>query len=310
MNVGLAYPHERGTTGEHLGRALEREHRVTSIDLRRLPGWRVYFGCAIPMGWPPDPRPLLGPDGVAVLVEVDGQGGRHMARTGSLGIPRVFWGIDSHRPSKRRFHRAILDDFDHIFLAQKDDVPVYRQWHPNVQWLPLAAASDQHRDLGLTRDLDVVFVGSLDPSRHLDRVRLLERLSRRFRVHCQENVWGEDMARLFSRARIVFNKSVGGDLNMRVFEAMACGAMLLTDRIDAGLDDLFEDRRHLVTYRERDLEDLVAHYLAHDDERLAVATSGKDLVLRHHTYDDRARHLLRPFMPAPILRGEAVSPAI
>jgi len=106
-------------------------------------------------------------------------------------------------------------------------------------------------------------------------------------------VFREDMARLHSRARIVFNCSLAGDLNMRVFEALASGSLLLTDRIDAGLEALFAHREHLVLYEDDTLEQEVARYLADDHAREAIAARGRRLVSAHHTYARRMRQLLR-----------------
>jgi len=55
---------------------------------------------------------------------------------------------------------------------------------------------------------------------------------------------------IHARSRVNLNCSLNGDLNLRIFEVLASGGMLLTDRLgpQAGLDLLFDDGRHLVTY--------------------------------------------------------------
>lgn len=298
MHVWLGYPRERGTTAEHLERALARHHHVSVLDLSSLPGWRVYGGFAIPTGFPPSLAALIPDPKPDLYLEVDGLGQRHLPGTRRLrdhGIATALWGIDSHRYHRRIFHEAIMGHFDRLFLTQKDAVPGYQRLHPSVYWVPLAADAQLHQERPAERDLDIVFVGNLHPARHLDRVRLLDRLAARFTVITRDDLWGEDMARLFSRAKIVFNRSVGGDLNMRVFEAMAAGAMLLTDEIGAGLSDLFQDKKHLVTYREHDLVELAAHYLASPGERQEIARRGQAEVMAYHTYDDRAMRLTLPF---------------
>ncbi len=84
----------------------------------------------------------------------------------------------------------------------------------------------------------------------------------------------EEMARTYSAARIVFNRSIRNDVNMRVFEAVACGSLLLTNDLgDNGQAELFRDGVHLATYREaEDLLDKLAFYL--DREALAGADRG------------------------------------
>ena len=40
----------------------------------------------------------------------------------------------------------------------------------------------------------------------------------------------EEMAKIYSASRLVFNRSIKNDVNMRVFEAVACGSLLLDQR--------------------------------------------------------------------------------
>ncbi len=77
------------------------------------------------------------------------------------------------------------------------------------------------------------------------------------------------MARTYSAARIAFNRSIRNDVNMRVFEAVACGSMLMTnDLSDNGLATLFRDGMHLATYREGDdLLDKLAFYFGREGLR-------------------------------------------
>jgi len=98
----------------------------------------------------------------------------------------------------------------------------------------------------------------------------------------------------FNQSRIVLNKSLFGDLNQRVFEAMSCGRMLLTDQIGNGLGDLFESGSHLVTYDDLDsLQDGVEHYLGNQGERKSIALAGQREVLRKHTYENRVLQIAR-----------------
>ena len=71
---------------------------------------------------------------------------------------------------------------------------------------------------------------------------------------------------------------------MRLYEATGVGSLLLTDE-GANLSELFEPGREVVTYA--DVDDLVEkarHYLAHDEERRAIASAGQARTLRDHTY--------------------------
>lgn len=97
------------------------------------------------------------------------------------------------------------------------------------------------------------------------------------------------ISRIYSSSKIGFNYSIKNDINMRIFEVMSCGSLLITNRIrDKGFKELFEDGKHLVTYRNRrELFKLVDYYLAHDREREEIAGNGYQLVTKYHTYEMR-----------------------
>jgi spore maturation protein CgeB len=124
------------------------------------------------------------------------------------------------------------------------------------------------------------------------RRALLDRLGRNFRVHEVQGAFREDMARFFSRAKVVFNCSLSGDLNMRIFEALSCESFLVTDRIANGLTDLFADGEHLAVYDDESLERVVAEALANDRRRAEIAARGAKLVRKHHTYKERMARLV------------------
>ena len=211
------------------------------------------------------------------------------------GCRTAWWAIDSHLHARDEggWHFAVAPRFDLVLVAQKDHVGDYEARGCRAAWLPLACDPGVHHRFGPEsgRDLDVVFVGNVLPI-HARRRRLLDRLRGRFSLVERQGVWREDMARLFARAKIVFNCSLAGDLNMRVFEGLASGALLLTDRIENGLGTLFGPGEHLALYDDETLEREVARWLADPVGRTRVAARGQALVLRHHTYLHRMRELV------------------
>jgi glycogen(starch) synthase len=218
----------------------------------------------------------------------------------------ALWAIDTHLHARKEddWHLVLGPRFDHVFVAQRDHVATFVR----ASWLPHACAPEVHRQPtpASGRDLDVVFVGHVRPF-HERRRQLLERLSRRFRVAIHQGVWREDMARLFARAKVVWNCSLAGDLNMRVFEGLASGALVVTDRIGNGLDALLADREHLTLYGDdASLDDVVARALADHGGREAIAARGQGLALRHHTYAARMAQVVREALAAPLPDGRAV----
>ena len=77
-----------------------------------------------------------------------------------------------------------------------------------------------------------------------------------------------------------------GFISNRIFDAAGCGAFVLSDAA-RGSADLFGD--DLVTYRsEQEFGERVEYYLAHPEERRAVANRLKERVLAKHTFAHRA----------------------
>lgn len=81
----------------------------------------------------------------------------------------------------------------------------------------------------------------------------------------------------------------------RVYEIMGRGGFLIMPYIK-GLDDTFEDGKHLVYYEFGDfkqLKTLIDYYLEHTSEREYIRRAGHELVANHHTYTQRWKAILK-----------------
>ncbi len=210
--------------------------------------------------------------------------------------------------------------------ARSYDLVIVNDHYHGIQWLelgarrmetlPMSACDPEfHHTFELTAAereqyaCDVGFVGTLIPH-HLysERIAALEAL-RDFdlgiwsvhevppalRPYYRGPALGEQMLRVTCGARLTVNTH--GDFmryggNMRLFEACGVGTFQIADD-RPGVAQWFTPGEHLVTYRDHDhLRELVAHYLAHDDERARIAAAGHAHVHAHHTYDQRMARLM------------------
>jgi spore maturation protein CgeB/ubiquinone/menaquinone biosynthesis C-methylase UbiE/thioredoxin-like negative regulator of GroEL len=206
-------------------------------------------------------------------------------------LPKVCYLIDTHIDFDR--HLKIAKNFDFVFLAQKAYVQTMTQAGiKNVMWLPLACDTEIHGKVTVSKQCDVGFVGSISSTR--DRRRnLLDKIEKQFDLDCQRKFMDE-MAEHFSKSRIVFNNAINNDLNMRVFEALCSGSMLVTDPAPgSGLEELFKDKEHLVIYDDENLEATISHYLENASEREKIASAGRKEVLARHTYVHRAESIIQ-----------------
>ena len=165
---------------------------------------------------------------------------------------------------------------------------------------------------GQTKCLDALFVGSGDLRRILlleaikDKVTIFgNRWTRNFPLISRElqaritdqPVWGQDLHQLLAQASVVLNITrsdfYGAEtgVNLRIFETVAAGCFLLTDHCDE-LEDLFVIGQEIDTFRSaRELADKLHYYLAHEDERMAMARRGYEKLMQAHTWQIRIRHM-------------------
>lgn len=79
-------------------------------------------------------------------------------------------------------------------------------------------------------------------------------------------------------------------VTLRTYEVLACRGFLLSDRVSAMETDL--QGCLVITDGYDDLREKIAYYLAHDEERISIASKGYDHVVKHATVQARAEQLL------------------
>jgi hypothetical protein len=211
-------------------------------------------------------------------------------------IPTACFQIDVHAYTCRRICWSMLFDYAILFHPGFDE-QFRRAGHPKPLILPHAVDAETFEKSEGERDLEVGWVGRVDGPIYKTRRRVLRLLSQHFRM----NEWWrsytyEEMAKVYQQSKIVVN--VGGDYylqdaNLRVFEAMAAGALLIT-QLPSELTLIgFEPDVHFIGYKdEKELLDLVKYYLRNEKERQQIAEAGREKVLKEHTYDTRVETLL------------------
>ena len=134
-----------------------------------------------------------------------------------------------------------------------------------------------HKDQGIARDIDILFLGNLNGSMHPRRNHLLERIARmsdRCKVVIGEGFIDEAYAHMLNRARIVFNCSVRGEMNLRAFEATACGALVFIEEDNLESQVYLRPGEDAVYYSDSNLEERLQYYLDHEEERARIAKNG------------------------------------
>lgn len=309
IHVWLAYVSYPVTTAAYFERALRRQCRTTTIGPPLPPEliekWQLQ-NMKLPLkeqdistGFRPDMVEILSgtapenrPD---LYLWVESVGGHYPLNLAAITCPKVCYLIDSHL--NLPMHLDWAQQFDMVFIAQREYLDAFRKQGTKAYWLPLGCDPEVHCRAELQKSHPIGFVGGVQPGSR--REALLTELSSRIPVHYERCFW-DDMARLFSRSKIVFNEAVKNDLNMRVFEVMSTGSLLLTDMArNSGQVELFRDGEDYAVYRDSSVSDVARFYLDNEELREQIAARGQHLVHNAHTYSHRIEDLI-----AVSLRGK------
>ncbi|HUJ79570.1 MAG TPA: glycosyltransferase [Nitrospiria bacterium] len=240
---------------------------------------------AVPFGWELDP---------AMIARI------------SVDTVTLAWFCDDHWRFDD-FTRYLAPAFTWSATTATSALPKYeRIGYRNVIHTQWACNHFSYRKLDLPLIHEVTFIGQP----HGDRRRVIDRLRR---AGLEVKVWGygwesgrlsqEEMIRTFNQSRINLNLSNASVVSLRHallpwtrphdqikgrnFEIPGCGGFELSGVAD-NLGDYFDIGREIVCFGSTgDLIDKIRYYLAHEDERRAIAEAGYKRTLAEHTYEKR-----------------------
>jgi hypothetical protein len=302
MKIWLSYVAYPVTTAVYFERSLRKICRTTTIgpplpsdliDRWQLQNMKLPLrGQEISTDFTPDMAEIVSntasaeqPDLYLWAESVGGHAPRNLA---ALKCPKACYLIDSHLSLP--MHLEWGKNFDMVFIAQREYLEAFRQHGMRAFWLPLGCDPEIHRKTGPEKAFEIGFVGGVQQGSR--RQRLLASLGAHLPIQYERCFW-DDMAQLFSKSKIVFNEAVRNDLNMRVFEVMSTGSLLLTDLArNSGQDTLFMDGEDCAVYRDNEIVDVARFYLENDSLREQIAARGQRMVHNAHTYGHRMEDLL------------------
>lgn len=240
----------------------------------------------------------------------------------------VLYAVDTHIHSwlpwyGQAFDICLVSLKDHLSFFRHKMVPDERVlWSPPYALSTCMSAPLLYCNRAFAaekRPLPCVFVGSTDANTMPLRHHFLQHLGA---LVPQLRVIQGYYSKYYPFARIVVNICEQGDLNFRNFESMGCGAALVTPAIGNGLNDLFEDGKHVKMYEiapfgapehPRPLDEICAiavqaaesaagqilQLLRDDDLRQTLARHGCEEVKRAHMAEHRVQSLVRLVQSLP-----------
>ena len=216
-----------------------------------------------------------------------------------------FYVVDSHIHGS--WYPTYRDAFDCCAVSLHDHLPAFKvpAFPDTTLWLPPYARQQDIPIPDAEMKWDVLFVGNVDPETTPKRAEFLDRLEALLPDTVHVTKTGQYNA-VYPHGRIVLNIAERDDLNFRVFEVMACGACLLTPRVEHGQDQLFPAGDFFESYENLNAEDAAAKIqalLADPEKRKRFAAAGAAEIDRAHRMKHRARDL------ATLIRSDDVQAA-
>lgn len=230
------------------------------------------------------------------------------------------WFIDSRHncnpglrvPDDDTNAQTLADGGGWVFQAQR------RDWLRNVEsatvrssWLPLAADPDVWEPKGTERTIDVGFGGNVWCE---TRGKTLEAIKARHTLG-QWTGTPEQLAQGYGRSKVGFNIStrydgpVAYDINMRVFEVMACGLPLVTNELPEMRILGFAYDWHYMGFENipTGLHKIGEVLRWPEQKRLEMGARARKLIVDAHTYKHRMINALEVLAEVGIIKEDTTT---
>jgi glycosyltransferase involved in cell wall biosynthesis len=209
--------------------------------------------------------------------------------------PNAFWiqesgddpqNFERNYPKANRFHYTITPD--------KQSAQEYRNRGINADWVPHWADTAVQFPMNLEPKYVAVTSRGRGGSAFLDYIT-------DWAEGAIGNKNGMDVVKhteFLNSGLMVIQNSRWKEITRRIFEAMACGKMVLTDRLDesTGLSEMFIDGEDIVYYDEMfDCIEKINYYNENEEERERIAYNGMVKVIANHTQIQRVDKLIEKF---------------
>jgi len=195
---------------------------------------------------------------------------------------------DTHLGFDYRLKKA--REFKKVYVNQLDAVDLFKEKGVDATWLPHAVEPMAYPDKPLCiKKYDIGFVGFVTFEK---RAIFLDRMLKEFPNFYVGQHFFEDCAEKFRQSKIVLNTSATDDLNMRFFESWGTGSFTLSEYIPSFEKMDLPVEAEMISYKSHDdCVEKVKYYLKNAEERILIAETMKDYILKHHTYQERVKQI-------------------
>ena len=221
-------------------------------------------------------------------------------------VIKILYIIDTHT-------RIDLDLYlcrfaDAVYCAQFNAVALVKPICRHASWLPLGCSTKWHRSENTPFLYDISFIGGVNDVKRGKYLNFLkERYAGRSFIGRADK---SDIGKIYSGSRIAFNISSNNDINMRFFEVLCSGALLITERVhNNGMEQLLQGIDKPVCLFFDTLEEaafLIDYYLEHEEEREAIAKRGRSFA-ESQTYVSRMKSILEDSTSVQSMNANMIS---
>jgi len=182
--------------------------------------------------------------------------------------------FERNYPKANRFHYTITPDKESAFE--------YRSRGINAEWVPHWADIAVQFPMNLESKYVAVTSRGRGGSEFLDYLTNWAEGA----IGNQNGMNAEEHTKFLNTGLMVVQNSRWKEITRRIFEGMACGKLVLTDRLDVakGLEELFIDGQEIVLYDDMfDCIEKMNYYNENEEERERIAHNGMMKVLHNYT---------------------------
>lgn len=164
-----------------------------------------------------------------------------------------------------------------------------------ADWVPLGYEPSYGRELGLSREIDVLFLGAQDVPRRNRLLRGLREKGIQIKAvgsYVDPSCWGEERTKLLNRTKIMLNlaRTPGEFPDLRLILGMANKALVISEPIYR--PDPFVAGRHFVSSSIGEMPETIQYYLAHETERAVISERAHRLITRDLTMEGSVSRIL------------------
>jgi len=193
---------------------------------------------------------------------------------------------ERNSPKANKFHYTITPDYDSYLK--------YKEIGTNVEWVTHFADTSIQYPMNLSPEYVAVTTRGFGNSGFLDYLTNWAEGA----IGNKNGMVGIEHTEFLNKGLMVVQNSRWGEITRRIFEGMACGKLIITDRLNDSkrLHEMFIDGTDIVFYNDMfDCIEKINYYNENEKEREKIAFSGYQKVINNYTQKQVVNNLINKY---------------